>query len=103
MRAINASGQNCIPRIFQLGVPWMLGTPCRKRNYNTARLLIDLDAIYSSTFRNLDGSSKSRQAVTTTRDWRRGSSDILTNVNSVGRQMADAIVIDRHSSFLFAQ
>ena len=25
MRAITASGQNCIPRIFQLGVPWMLG------------------------------------------------------------------------------
>ena len=61
----------------------------------------DLDAIYSGTFRNLDGSSKSRRAVTTTRIGAAGRA--ASNVNSVGRQMADSIVIDRHSSFLFAQ
>jgi hypothetical protein len=103
IRAINTSGQNGIPRIPQLGIPWLLGTASRKRNYNTTRLLINLDAICSGPFRNLNGSSKSRRAVTTTRDWRRGSRGILTNRNSAGRQMADAIVIDRHSSFLFAQ
>jgi hypothetical protein len=101
MRAISASGQYYIPRVFQLGVPWSLGAVSRKRNYNTARLLIDLDAIRSGTFRNLDRSGKSRPAMTMTRDGRRGRRGVLTNRNSDGRQMVDAIVIDRHSSFLF--
>jgi hypothetical protein len=101
MRAIIASGQYYIPRVFQLGAPWLLGAVSRKRNYNTARLLIDLDAVCSRTFRNLDRSGKRRPALTTTLHGHRVRSFALTNRNSDGSQMVDPIIICRHSLFPF--